>query len=239
MGKMKNYLSYGGGRNSVAMLLLFHELEIEHEAVYVWMPDWPETHEYLLMLESKGYPISVIFPQNQGHWNLYEYCMAYEMTPSYINRWCTVKFKIGTLERYYRGPGFENIGISLEESHRAKLKTKKGIESRYPLIEHGMDLQGCIDLIKRHGLPVPIKSGCFFCCFQRVEQWKQLRRVNPDLFCKAVQLEKLSMENAKNQGKKHPGYLCNLSDRTLEQIVNEQNRYLFHEMGYPPCNCWV
>jgi competence ComEA-like helix-hairpin-helix protein len=293
---MKNYLSFGGGVNSVAMLLLFHELEIGHEAVYVWMPDAPETHDYLLMLEGRGFPITVIFPWVQSHWNLYNYCIAYEMTPSYIHRWCTDKFKVRTLSKYYQGPAFENIGFAADEAKRARLKVKKSIESRYPLIEYDIDRQGCIDIIKRHGLPVPVKSGCFFCCYQGVGQWKELRRRHPELFCKAVALEKLSMENARKGNvnlanerglqlipgigpvlarniiqhrhkhgpfdkiedllavpgigkahlseirsylnfKKHSGVLCNLGDRTIEQIINEKDAFLFEEMAYPPCEC--
>lgn len=37
---MKNYLSFGGGVNSVAMMLLLLDEGVEFEAVYVWMPDW-------------------------------------------------------------------------------------------------------------------------------------------------------------------------------------------------------
>jgi hypothetical protein len=236
---MKNFLSYGGGVNSVAAVLLYHELEIEHEAVYVHMPDWPETHEYLLMMEAKGYPVTILFPEVQGHWNLYEYCIAYEMTPSYIHRWCTEKFKIRTLYRYFQEqrPCWNLVGIDVGESHRARIVNRKGIETRYPLIEHGLDRGGCLEIIKRHGLPAPIKSGCFFCCYQGVGQWKELRRRHPELFCKAVALEKLSMENARENNKKHPGFLCNLGDRTIEQIVNERNRFLFKEMEYGPCEC--
>ena len=56
---MRNYLSFGGGVNSVAMMLLLLDEGVEFgpgkdaEALYVWMPDWPETHEYLMMLEEK------------------------------------------------------------------------------------------------------------------------------------------------------------------------------------------
>jgi hypothetical protein len=34
---------------------------------------------------------------------------------------------------------------------------------QYPLIEWGWDRDKCIEVIKAHGLPVPVKSACFFC----------------------------------------------------------------------------
>jgi hypothetical protein len=189
--QMKNYLSFGGGVNSVAMLLLFHELEIEHEAVYTWMPDWPETHEYLLLLESKGYSVTVIFPKARGHWNLYNYLWDKKIRPVTIRgRRCTFGFKVATLHKYFQKPCFAHIAIDLDESHRAKMRYTDGIENRFPLLEHGMSRDDCERKIKMHGLPLPARSNCFFCPYQRKAQWQQLRRMHPDLYCKAINLEK-------------------------------------------------
>jgi len=87
-------------------------------------------------------------------------------------------------------PCFMFIGIDAGEAHRAKITSKGKIEYRWPLIEEDIDREGCKQIIRDHVLPVPPKSGCFICPFQRPDQWKKLRREHPDLFCIAQKLEK-------------------------------------------------
>lgn len=231
---MKNYLSFGGGVNSVAMMLLLLDEGVEFEAVYVWMPDWPETHEYLLMLEEKGYPITVIFPsetfKNEKISNLYEYAWKLKMFPRRFPRWCTTKFKIKPLHKYFQKPCFVLLGIDAGESHRARLASDKGMENRYPLIERGITRADCVEIIKAHGLPIPQKSGCFICPFQRVAQVKEMRRKHPDMFCRLVALEE------RNNTRLRKGNYYSMG-KPIQQIINEPDAYLFDDMAYPPCQC--
>jgi hypothetical protein len=236
--KMKNYLSFGGGVNSVALYLLLMEQGLEpgnadtgFEAVYVWMPDWPETHEYLMMMEYKGYPVTVIFP-SEKYANLYEYAWEHRMFPRRYPRWCTSRFKVKPLHNYFLKPCFSMIGIDAGESKRAKIASTQGIENRWPLIENDIDREGCLSIIKRHVLPVPMRSGCFICPFQRVQQVKDLRRIHPELFCKLVALEERNIDVLKTR--KGPYYTMG---KPFKEIVNEKNSYLFKEMSYPPCEC--
>ena len=234
---MRNYLSFGGGVNSVAMMLLLLDEGVEFEAVYVWMPDWPETHDYLMMLEEKGYPITVITGgetvRGVKEGNLYEYAWSQRMVPQRKPRWCTARFKVETMLKYYQTPSFVNIGIGLDEAHRAKMSSTSGMEHRFPLIEREVDRKGCIEIIKHHGLPVPIKSGCYICPFQRKSQFRQLRRLHPDLFCKLVNLEKRNNENRILKGNE-PYY--NMG-KPISLVVNEPDAFLFKELSYPPCQC--
>jgi len=234
---MKNYLSFGGGVNSVAMMLLLLDEGVKFEAVYVWMPDWPETHEYLMMLEEKGYPITVILPmltmRNQRISNLYDYAWGYRMFPMRKPRWCTSRFKLDTFYNYAKTPCFVMLGIDVGESHRATLSSINGVENRYPLIEREIDRNGCIEIIKSHGLPIPIKSGCIICPYQGVAQLKELRRRHPDLFCKVVELENRNNQYRISKGKKP----CYALKKPISKIVNEPDAYLFEELSYPPCNC--
>lgn len=236
---MKNYLSYGGGVNSVAMYLLFCEQEKDFEAIFVnHGTDWPETYEYFDMFSEwagkKGYPaITVLKPAHKGFDNLIDFCFEKKMIPIRVRRWCTAEFKVKPLLNYYDKPCFENIGIDYGERHRAKISTKKDVESRYPLIEAEIDREGCKDIIEKHGLPVPMKSGCFICPFQRKSQWKELRRSHPNLFCKAEKLENLNIEDRIERGKKPLTYLS----ARLRNVVEEKQMMLFKEDEYPPCQC--
>jgi len=241
---MRNYLSFGGGVNSVALHLYLLDEGWNFESVFVnHGTDWPETYEYLEMfqewLQKHGYkPIVVLKPdvgtiEKRRFQNLYDYLYFKSLTPSIQYRACTDRFKIDTIRKYVTTPCFMLLGIDMDESKRAKLSSKKGIEHRFPLIEAGMNRNDCKEYIRQKGLPVPIKSGCFICPFQRVAQWIELRNVHPELFCKAQQLEKKSSER---RGK---NYFISGIGKPLNIIVDENQRKLFEVDKYPPCNCML
>lgn len=239
---MKNYLSFGGGVNSVAMHLLLLEQGVQFETIFVdHETDWPETYEYFKMFQgwliTRGLPrITVLKPDVQGYSSIYDYFWHYEMVPSFMLRICTDRFKVRVLTNHVSKPCFMMLGIDAGESKRAKLNTNKGIENRFPLIEAEIDRLGCEEIIKAHGLPLPMKSGCYICPFQKRSQWKELRMKHPDLFCDAEKLEKRNMEYRERQGKK-PLYLNQSPKAPLSQVVQENQTFLFEEMEYPPCQC--
>ena len=238
---MKNYLSMGFGVNSVALHLLLLEQGVDFESVFVHHgTDWPETYQYAAgfqwWLKLNGHkPVTILKPLYGGNSNLYNYCWRLKILPVRFPRWCTSNFKVGPLHKYYKTPAFDFIGIDFGESHRAKISTKEGIEKRYPLIEHEITREGCIKIIKEHGLPIPIKSGCFICPFQKISQWKKLRATHPDLFCSVEKLEARNGEHRKLMGKKP----MSLSPRkmTLRKLIEEDQMVLFEEEEYPPCHC--
>jgi len=227
---MRNYLSYGGGVNSVAMLLLLQDEGVEFESIYVDHGcDWPETREYNRMMLDKGYKITTV--PAPGLW---EKMWKYRMVPSMQRRWCTADFKVKPIAKYVEIPCFMMLGISSDEAHRAKMQYEDGIERRFPLIEREVDREGCKRIILDHGLPLPIKSGCWFCPMQTVRQWRLLRQKHPDLFCKAKQLEDRNMEYRRSKGKK-PLYLYS-NGKPLDEVVNENQEEMFPEFK-PPCHC--
>ena len=228
---MRNYLSYGGGVNSVAMLLFLQDEGVEFESIYVDHGcDWPETREYNRMMLDKGYKITTV--PAPGLW---EKMWKYRMVPSMQRRWCTADFKVKPIAKYVEIPCFMMFGISSDEAHRAKMQYEDGIERRFPLIEREIDREGCKLVILKHGLPLPIKSGCWFCPMQRAAQWRLLRKRHPDLFCKAKRLEGRNIEYRKSKGKA-PLYLS-AGKRSLDDIVDENQDELFEEFAYPPCHC--
>lgn len=239
---MRNYLSFGAGVNSVALYLLMVEQDIEFEAVFSDTGcEWPETYHYLAMFQwwtkANGYPsIKILVPEVQGSRSLIEYCERYRMIPSFMHRWCTDKFKKRQLEKYQKPPAFIHIGFAADEAHRARLNSKKGYESRFLLIENEITRAGCVEMIKNVGLPIPRKSGCYICPFQRVGTWQEMRRYYPDLFCRASTLEKDANFYRLERGKK-PLYLSQSLKAPLSEIVGERQGVLFEADEYPPCLC--
>jgi hypothetical protein len=251
---MKNYLSFGGGVNSVAMQLILQDEGVEFESIFVnHGADWPETYEYFdyfqNWLESNGFPeITVLKPdigtiEGNRFDNLYDYCLFKKIFPSRLKRWCTFEFKSKVLDKYHGQNCFVNIGIDFDERHRAKIFSSKGREYRYPLIEREIGREKCKKIIVDHGLNIPIKSGCFICPFQRVSQLIELRKKHPELFCKLEKLENISNEYRliymtsntwpwvmdKFYAYKKP--VREIAERHINQMP------LFEDDEFPPCEC--
>jgi hypothetical protein len=243
-GRMKNYLSCGGGVNSVAMQLLLIDQGVEFEAVFVdHGTDWPETYEYMEMFQSwlteHGHkPITILKPvvgtvEGKKFDNLYDYYYFKKIFPFRSLRTCTDRFKLRTLKKYQQTPCFVFIGYAYDERHRAKISSDGGREYRFPLIEQEIDREGCKKIILDHGLPVPIKSGCYICPYQKRSDFKELRRKHPDLFCKAERLENNYIKRRESKNKE-PIYIKN---KPLKILIEEAQIKLWEEDEYPPCEC--
>jgi hypothetical protein len=227
---------------------MLHDQKQDFEAVFVnHGTDWPETYEYLDMLqgwlEKKGLPkITVLKPLRKiktpfeaSFDNLYDFCWAKKMFPVRMRRWCTYDFKVMVLNKYHIKPCFTLIGFAFDEAHRAKLSVRDGEELRYPLIEYEITRPGCVEIIRKAGLPVPPKSGCYICPFMRRGEIIKMRYEAPDLFCKLESLEKRN--NEKRIGLGHmPYYSWGYS---VSEIVNEKQSKLWETDEYPPCNCFL
>lgn len=218
---MKRYLSFGGGVNSTALLLLLTDEGVDFEAVFVdHGADYPETYEYVAMLQERGYPITVIKPNAYGEFEgLYDYCEASKMVPVRIMRWCTDHFKIRPLYAYFERPAEVLLGIDAGEPHRAKDSRSPDFHNVFPLVDRNIDRAGCVVIIEAHGLPVPMKSGCWFCPFQRRSQWVTLNREYPELWCKALSLEAQNVAYSIERGHE-PLYLAS---RPLTEIIRAKD----------------
>lgn len=65
----------------------------------------------------------------------------------------------------------------------------KKYEYWYPLIEWGIDRDGCKDIIQAAGLPIPPKSACYFCPASHKEEIIWLRQEHPELYQRAIAIE--------------------------------------------------
>ena len=126
---------------------------------------------------------------------LYETCKRRRVVPSKIWRWSTRDFKIIPIHKYYKSLGThirEYMGIAYDEIGRMKASKEDYITSEFPLIDRKMSRADCIKVIRRAHLPIPIKSGCYFCPFQDIHRWQELYDKHPELYRKAMELEETS-----------------------------------------------
>jgi len=192
-----NYvLSYGGGVNSTALMILLvqRKLPLNYIVFADTGSERPETYTYLRharkYAEKNDIPFNIVKVRNGE--TLYDRCRRRKVIPSKTWRWCTRDLKIRPIYAFYRSLNsriYQYVGIDYDEVHRMKDNKTDYVTNVYPLIDYKLGRKQCIEIIRDAGLPVPIKSGCYFCPFRNNEDWSNLYQKHPDLFRKAIILE--------------------------------------------------
>jgi 3'-phosphoadenosine 5'-phosphosulfate sulfotransferase (PAPS reductase)/FAD synthetase len=220
MSRQKHVLSFGGGVNSTAlMLLLVEQRRPLDEVVFSDTGgEVPETYEYLRTvssyLEEHDIPLGRVI--SEGGF-LYDRCVRRRVVPSQIWRWCTRDFKILPIYAHYRSLGVhvnQYLGISYEERDRKRESGVPYVTNKYPLISKRINRDRCIDMIIGAGLRIPVRSGCFFCPFNSISRWAEIYRNHRNLYSKAMTLE----ENSKHFPKQR---LMRTSLRTLKEKLED------------------
>lgn len=202
-------VAYGGGLNSTAMLVEFAEKGISPDLILFADTggEKPETYAYRDLfsrwLLDRGMG-GIITVQNDGMYGTLEKnCLDKQMLPSIAYGWksCSEKYKHRPQNKYVNnwqparicwaegGKITKAIGYGIDEMHRAKIHEDDKYRYWHPLIEWQWARQDCKDAIMRVGLPVPLKSACFFCPSSTKSEVLRLRAIHPDLFDRAVAME--------------------------------------------------
>jgi 3'-phosphoadenosine 5'-phosphosulfate sulfotransferase (PAPS reductase)/FAD synthetase len=230
----KYVLSYGGGVNSTAlMILLIHrKLPLDYIIFADTGSERPETYTYLKYAkkyaEKYGIPFKIVKVRNGD--SLYDRCKRRKVIPSKTWRWCTRDMKIRPIYAFYRSLKAQicqYVGIDYDEVHRMKDSKADYVNNAYPLIDLKVGRQQCIDIIRKEGLPIPVKSGCYFCPFRNNKDWANLYNTHPELYRKAMALEEKS-KHAPTQ-MLHP-----LTLRGLAKVIKE-NKGLPEVLQESPC----
>ena len=158
-------------------------------------------------------------------------------------RSCTKDFKIDVIARWQKQhgatpttPAVCGLGISMDEIQRARGESGIAWQTlEYPLLDLRMNRRDCVKVIQDAGLPVPPKSSCWFCPFHRRDEWMTLKREQPELFAKAVDLENLLNERRATLGCDRIYMHASLTP--LAQAVGDQMTFDFPEaVDDMPCD---
>lgn len=209
-------ISYGGGIQSTAMLILAANRTIDAPlAVFANVGEHAENPATLAYVRDVAAPyceshgIELVERGRGGKWpDLFDRLTHPESRFIGIpirmngngapgNRACTYDYKMVVIGRELKArgaskdnPAVVNIGISTDEWKRANNRRSQPFEDvHYPLLELGMSREDCRTLIQETGLPVPVKSSCWFCPFHSKHAWRLMRAEQPGMFNRACDLE--------------------------------------------------
>lgn len=216
---MKHIVSFSGGKDSTAMLLMMIEkgMKIDEIIMCDTGVEFPEMYDHIKKVEKyMGMPITILKADVTFEYLLLEHIKNSEKNkdlgygfPSMQNRWCTSNLKTDVFKRYLKEKyGNEKIveyhGIAADEPKRIK-------NHKYPLAEWGITekqaLQNCYDRgFDWGGLYKKFKRvSCWCCPLQSLAELKVLYRDYPLYWEKLKEWESKAYNNFR-------------ADYTLEQL---------------------
>jgi hypothetical protein len=169
--------------------------------------------------ENAGIPLTVMRyrPPNAPYDTLEEECLTNNVLPSAAlgMKSCSAKWKGQAISAYLKGypakgrrPAQEGwqpaidcwnrgervvrvIGFDAgaKDRRRGSVEGDDLFQNLFVLRELGMDRVDCANEILGAGLPLPIKSACFFCPANKPQELKWLHHFHPDLFRRAIAIE--------------------------------------------------
>lgn len=189
-------INYGGGVDSTAILAMLCNGELNYGKPLIAFADTgaerPKTYEYLEYIKpiitEYGFEITTV-KSKEG--SLLDYCLrpGAEILPMRCLRWCTDRWKRKPLDDYRKGKEYNiAIGIDSGEAHRAN-RWLHDEHALFPLIYANMDRAACHDKITDMGWKVPVKSGCWFCPYEKMDSFKDLKKEYPDKFKQLCDME--------------------------------------------------
>ena len=201
--EVRHICGISGGKDSSALAVYLRDKVRELEFFFCDTgAELPETYEYLTRLEIiLGRPI-VRLNTRRGFDHWFEVFRG--TLPSPQMRWCTKNMKIKPIETWIGDdPAISYVAIRVDESNRkGYVSTKPNIRTRFPFIEDRVDREGVMRILADAGIGVPAyyewrtRSGCYFCFYQRKAEWIGLADRHPDLFNRAVAIERKVLQDA-------------------------------------------
>lgn len=202
--KIRHVLGLSGGKDSAALAIYLKDQGKVPDIEYFFADtgaELPEVYAYLDRLEA--YLGKEIIRLNSGREFEHHLKLHGNFLPSVRQRWCTRAMKIEPFERFVGDDEvITYIGIRADEDRDGYFNPgKPNIKAVFPFKEAGLIREDIFRILEESDVGVPeyyqwrSRSGCYFCFFQRRDEWLGLARHHPDLFEKAKHLEKLDNIN--------------------------------------------
>lgn len=197
----RHVLGLSGGKDSAALAIYIKDKYPEtHEKIEYFFTDTgaelQEVYDFLEKLEAYlGKEILRLSSERDfEHWLK----VHNDYLPSPRQRWCTRVMKIKPFEAFVGDdPVISYIGIRADENREGYISHKETISAVFPFIEDGLVRDDIFQILEDSvGIPEYYqwrsRSGCYFCFFQRRDEWLGLKRNHPTLFEMAKDIEKKS-----------------------------------------------
>lgn len=202
--RTRHILGLSGGKDSAALAIYLRDQGRDDGIEYFFCDtgsELREVYEYLDRLEDYlGKDVKRLSSGRDFDHHLKRFN---GFLPAPHARWCTRVMKIEPLEAFVgNDPCVSYIGIRADEHRNGYISHKPNIKAAYPFVEDGI-VKADVFRILEDSVGIPdyyrwrSRSGCYFCFFQRRDEWIGLAENHPDLFKRAQQYEKVDPETGR------------------------------------------
>ena len=213
---MNHIVGLSGGKDSTALALRLQELHPEIPFKFICTPtgdELPEMVQHWKNLEKLlgSKLIRVTRRHTDGStMTLDSLIKMFNALPNWRQRWCTRMLKIEPTIAYIKAhqPAKLYVGLRADEEERKGIYSED-VDSVFPMKDgccekHGPWNWGLGEVwsyLKSKNITIPIRTDCAKCYYQRISQWKYLRRHYPKLFAAAVELERITGKTFRSPSK--------------------------------------
>lgn len=211
--KIKHIISFSGGKDSTAMLLMMIEKNISIDDIVFCDTgmEFPLMYKHIEKVEKYiKRPITILKNDKSFEYYLAEHIKIRGKNkgkkgygwPDFKNRWCTAGLKRNLMLKYCRD-NIEYHGIAYDEKERCK-KNKTGRNIKYPLVEWKITEKQALEYCYNKGFDWGglykdfIRVSCWCCPLSRIGELEILYNKYPKLWNKLKKLDKLSYRKFRN-----------------------------------------
>lgn len=226
---VRHLLGLSGGKDSSALAIYMRDKIPEMEYFFADTgAELPETLEFIDLLEDYlGKKIERLNAERDFDFYLK---LHNNFLPSPQQRWCTINLKLVPFENHVGNDEvISYIAIRADEPSRVGYVSRKpNIKTRFPFKEDGLNKEDILYILESSGIGIPkyynwrSRSGCYFCFFQRQEEWLGLKKNHAHLFELARQYEKYDEVTGKRYTWNQNGSLDEIVSRAEKKINQPQ-----------------
>lgn len=177
-----NVVAFSGGKDSTATAYVM--AEAGEEFVLLFTPTGNELPEVRTFIDATARALGkeLVTPSGPDLATLID---QFGALPNSRQRWCTRMIKIQPCIAYLKANEGSTlcVGLRADEMHREGLYGDYA-KYRYPLRERGMSLSDVMAYLDARGVKVPARTDCAVCYDQRIIDWRNLLRKQPEEYAK-------------------------------------------------------
>jgi 3'-phosphoadenosine 5'-phosphosulfate sulfotransferase (PAPS reductase)/FAD synthetase len=250
---MLNYISYGGGVQSTAMVLMALDGVIERPDMVVFADtgsEMPQTYHTVSKIEQICKENNLPFYTTKSETksiegkSLHDWYMEKKSIPMIGIRWCTGNFKVQPVRSFVKQFADKTkpkpwlnawLGITSDERRRARLKSDVKFETiSYPILH--ITREECKTYISKNYPDLEVaKSGCFCCPYADKHHWINLKKNYSYLFDLALTMEKNAR---KGKGHKTKRGLYNCKSIEIFNYSHQLTDFGFEIAENETCDSW-